>query len=358
MGASGCSGPPAADQADPVRLPLATSVTSAGGTWAVVPAGQIDDPHNTLWQLLEVPPGTDQWTDDVTATGAATNGGLVLAAAGPTVEVAVVPFGQLQYSPVVAVSSGTSGPLPVGIKAAVSALAVGPGGRTAAVTGDGRILEATGTLDTWRPVAGLAQLSGAVAVNGVTYGPHGTLMAGATAGRPGRVDLYERGPDGQWSLVGPELPASDRSDRAEVVWLGMPSAGVTALVALTGPGGDRLTVTGQSPAGTGAWAIGPTLAMPDRDSLLSVSALDGQVLVLQQRGRRLTLDGSTGPDGAWTRYPTPPAGTVDVLRTVQADAQIVALSVDGARLTSYTLDHKDWRPTQTLTVPLESGTSG
>ena len=48
--------------------PLATSLESAGATWATIPMGNLDQPLNTFWQLFELPQGATRWSNQVQST--------------------------------------------------------------------------------------------------------------------------------------------------------------------------------------------------------------------------------------------------------------------------------------------------
>jgi hypothetical protein len=58
---------------------LRSAVSTADGTWVVLPIGELGDPSNTFWQLLYAAPGSTRWSV-VTPKGTADNGGLVAGA--------------------------------------------------------------------------------------------------------------------------------------------------------------------------------------------------------------------------------------------------------------------------------------
>ena len=86
--------------------PLATSVQTSDGTWATIPMGRLDEPLNTFWQLFYRPDGSVPWSNRVEATATATNGGLVLASAGPSLLVGVRPSVDLTFTPLISTSNG------------------------------------------------------------------------------------------------------------------------------------------------------------------------------------------------------------------------------------------------------------
>ena len=112
-GLDGCSGSGTAlgetdgpTAAPETPTPLATSVQTSDGTWATIPMGRLDEPLNTFWQLFYRPNGSVRWSNRVEATATATNGGLVLASAGPSLLVGVRPSVDLTFTPLISTSDG------------------------------------------------------------------------------------------------------------------------------------------------------------------------------------------------------------------------------------------------------------
>ena len=110
--------------------PLSGGTETTGGSWAVLPMGQLSDPSNTFWQVLRADPGSSRWSV-VTPPGVADNGGLVAGASAGSALVGTLPSGLLHFSPVsVSTNGGTSWSpvfLPGSLAARPDALAVATG---------------------------------------------------------------------------------------------------------------------------------------------------------------------------------------------------------------------------------------
>ena len=219
--------------------PLATSVEAGGGTWATVPMGNLTQPLNTFWQLFYRSNGSTSWSDKVQATAVATNGGLVLAAAGKSLSVGVRPSNDLTFSPIIStVDSGRSwsnGLLTQGLAAHPEALATGPGGTALAIV-DGRrggeVLNSTQGLSSWRPLVSTNALSsgpsgrtcGLRAVTAVGYAS-GTAVLGASCDRSGATGIFVQ-EGARWQATGPNRPCSDvPRGRCRGPWLAPPAPG-------------------------------------------------------------------------------------------------------------------------------------
>ena len=149
--AAGCG-----SQAAPVALPsitvrtapLATSLVTAQGTWAVAVMGGLSRPQqNGFWQLFVRPAGASNWSL-VTPPGVADNGGLVAAGAagGTSLLVGVRPSQHLAFSPLAASSdtgkSWAPGLLDADLADVPDAMAVGASGQALALLHDGGIEQA------------------------------------------------------------------------------------------------------------------------------------------------------------------------------------------------------------------------
>lgn len=383
MGAAalaGCSNGPAptsgpgagATPAPPPDLPVptaATSVVPGRGSWATVAMGHLGDPANTFWQLLHSPDGSSQWTDRVAVTAVATNGGIVVATTGPDVAAAVVPSQALRFSPVVASTDGgrhwATGLIGAGIAPGAGSLALGPGGRAAALAGpasDPQVQVSSGPLTAWRTVATLRSLAatpagracGLVRVETVSYGASGPEV-GATCRHPGVVGLFRYSPSAGWTADGPHLPAA-RSDATEVLSDDVTGPQSSITVAVAGPRGTSLVPAWRS--APGGWATGVPLPLAAHARLDAVVAGPGSRLwVLSNHGPALDLDTTAGPGAPWTRYPAPPAGTATV--SPGPGGAVTALAVDAATLTTWTATSPPsaWRKGQVLEVPIAYGSS-
>ncbi len=99
--AAGCAAQPAKPAAPSLQVvtpPLATSLVTAQGTWAVAVMGGSAAAENNFWQLFVRPRGASRWSL-VTPQGVADNGGLVAAGAGPSLLVGFRPSQGLAFSP-------------------------------------------------------------------------------------------------------------------------------------------------------------------------------------------------------------------------------------------------------------------
>jgi hypothetical protein len=155
-------------------------MTGPGAGWAVWPSGD-------AWVLLHTPDGFGS-VDNGTPVGVPTDGGLVAAAEGDRVAVAVGPVERLLTSPVLTrAGAGTWSPaqLPGAVLGSRTAVALGSGGVTALTAGGGGAL-VTPNASGWRTVATAASLPGgrALSLGGVTWadGARGWLTGHGAAG--------------------------------------------------------------------------------------------------------------------------------------------------------------------------------
>ena len=143
-----CGTHPAASTASPqastivAGAPLATSISTAVGSWAIVPMGDLGQPLNTFWQLFFRPLGSSRWSDKAEGLAVATNGGLVMAAPdGKSAVVGVRSAANLNFSPILTtVNDGRSwspGPPVSGLASEPDALAVDSQGQGLALTSGG-----------------------------------------------------------------------------------------------------------------------------------------------------------------------------------------------------------------------------
>ncbi len=143
-GSSRASAGQAAPPGGIAPVPLATALTSSGGTsWAVLRLGRSSADFEDFWQLFVRPAGTKLWRL-ATPAGVASNGGLVAAATGPAALItAFRPTQDLTFSPLSSTADAgahwSQGSLiSPGLASAPDALAAGPGGRLLAVTDRGQ----------------------------------------------------------------------------------------------------------------------------------------------------------------------------------------------------------------------------
>jgi hypothetical protein len=365
--AAGCGSQPArvtAPAPPVVTPPLATSLVTAQGTWAVTVMGRSDPKtaaEDSFWQLFVRPAGSARWTL-ATPEGVADNGGLVAAAGGSSLVVGFRPSQNLTFSPLATTADvakhWTPGLLDAGLADSPDALAATPSGRLLALLADGTIQTAptagAAAAGQWTRLTTLSALAasapgrrcGLVAVQAVSFGPNKTPMAAGSCERPGVVGVFAE-VGGVWQAVdgsGPELPARFGRDQVQV--LGLTTSGrLSAALLLAGNSllaawsdGTRWTVSAPVAAGTVRAAGFGT---------------GGSVWVLLGGGR---LEMISGPGGSWRTLPTVPTGT-QVLAPGPGGSWD-ALAVSGSKLTVWRLSGAAWVKAQLINVPIVYGSSG
>ena len=361
---AGCgsrAAPAAAPAAAARTVPLATSLITAQGSWAIAVMGKPADPHNSFWQLFARPAGASRWSL-VTPPAVADNGGLVAAGApgGTWMLVGVRPSQGLTFSPL-AMSSDTGqnwtpGLVDAALAGVPDALAVGASGRILALLHDGTIEQAPGAaaaaagqlspLNTLGKLAASApgRSFGLVAVTAVSFAPGNVPLAAGSCQRPGVAGIFAQA-GGTWQAAGPALPAGSGGDQARVLGLAATTDGNAALLR----------------AGTGllaAWSHGTawTVSAPVQAAggiAASGFGPGGSAWVLPGGGRAQTI---AGPGASWRALPPLPAGTATLAPGPGGGYD--ALAVSGSVLTVWRLDAAAWARAQVIDVPIEYGSSG
>ena len=361
---AGCgsrAAPAAAPAAAARTVPLATSLITAQGAWAIAVMGKPADPHNSFWQLFARPAGASRWSL-VTPPAVADNGGLVAAGApgGTWMLVGVRPSQGLTFSPL-AMSSDTGqnwtpGLVDAALAGVPDALAVGASGRILALLHDGTIEQAPGAAAAaagqWSPLTTLGTLAasapgrscGLVAVTAVSFAPGNVPLAAGSCRRPGVAGIFAQA-GGTWQAAGPALPAGSGGDQAQVLGLAATTDGNAALLR----------------AGTGllaAWSHGTawTVSAPVQAAggiAASGFGPGGSAWVLPGGGRAQTI---AGPGASWRALPPLPAGTATLAPGPGGGYD--ALAVSGSVLTVWRLDAAAWVRAQVIDVPIEYGSSG
>ena len=183
----------------PPVAPLAASLVTASGAWAIVPTGHLADPVNTFWQLLFRPPGATRWAI-VTPPGVADNGGLVIAPSAGGLTAGFEPSQNLKVSPLAITANGgaswTPGLVPAGLEALPDALVTAVSSDPLALvrTAGGTVLQGDSSLTTWSPVVGRAALARSAAGRSCGIGilsalatTGGSAVIGTACARPGVV---------------------------------------------------------------------------------------------------------------------------------------------------------------------------
>jgi hypothetical protein len=341
--------------------PLATSLVTAQGAWAIAVMGRPADPKNDFWQLFARPAGGSRWSL-VTPPAVADNGGLVAAdgAGGTSMLVGFRPSQGLTFSPLAMSNdtgqSWTPGLLDAALAGVPDALAVGTSGRILALLHDGGIKQAptaaAATAGRWSQLTTLDALAasapgrrcGLAAVNAVSFGQNDTPMAAGSCQLRGVAGVFADS-SGVWQAAGPVLPARFAGDQVQVLGLAWTSGGDAALV-LAGADllaawrdGTRWTVSAPVPAAGGIAGSG--------------FGLGGSVWVLLGGGQ---AEAVAGAGGSWQALAPVPKGTATL--APEADGGYDALAVSGSVLTVWRLAAAAWTKVQAINVPIEYGSSG
>ncbi len=345
--------------------PLATSLVTSQGTWAVTVMGGSAASENNFWQLFVRPTGASRWSL-VTPEGVADNGGLVAASGtgGTSLLVGFRPSQALAFSPLA--TSGdtgknwTPGLLDADLADVPDAMAAASSGRTLALLTDGSI-EAAATAGAaaagqWSRLTTLSALAasapgrscGLVAVNAVSFGINNSPMAAGSCVRRGVAGVFAD-TGGAWQAAGPALPAGFGGDQVQVLGLGRTPGGNAALLLA---GNDLLAAWSDG----GRWTVSePVAAAAGDEQGVSASGFgaDGSVWVLLGGGRAETI-GEAG--SAWQALPPVPAGTA-TLAPGTGSGGYDALAVAGSRLTVWQLAGTAWAKSQVVNVPIQYGSS-
>jgi hypothetical protein len=366
---AGC-GSQAASVAPPSMVvqtaPLATSLVTTQGAWAIAVMGRSAASENNFWQLFVRPTGASRWSL-VTPPAVADNGGLVAAGGtgGTSLLVGFRPSQGLAFSPLATSSdtgrNWTAGLLDAALADVPDALAVGASGRVLALLRDGSVemapTAAAAAAGQWSRLTTLAALAASalgrscdlVALNAVSFGPNDIPMAAGSCVRRGVAGVFAES-GGTWQAAGPTLPAGFGGDQVQVLGLAAMSGGDAALL-LAGKDllaawrdGTGWTVSAPAPATGGIAASG--------------FESGGSLWVLLGGGRTETI---AGVGGSWRALPPAPAGTATLApaasRSAAAGGGYDALAVSGSALTVWRLASAAWAKVQVIHVPIEYGSS-
>jgi hypothetical protein len=358
--AAGCAAQPAKPAAPSLQVvtpPLATSLVTAQGTWAIAVMGGPAAADNNFWELFVRPQGASRWSL-VTPQGVADNGGLVAAGAGPGLLVGFRPSQGLAFSPL-ATSTDTGknwapGLLDADLADVPDALAEGTAGQAMALLGNGSIqtapTAAAADAGHWSPLASLRALAasapgracGLVSVSAVSFGPHNVPMAAGSCLRPGVAGVFADA-GGTWRAAGPPLPAGLGGDQVQVLGLTETADGPAALI----EAGTSLLA---------AWSDGTrwTVSAPVTAGRVSAAGFGpgGSAWVLLGGGRAQVI---AGPGGSWRALPGLPPGTATLAPGTGGGYD--ALAASGARLTVWRLAGAGWAQVQVMNVPISYGSS-
>jgi hypothetical protein len=342
---------------------MATSIATPADDWAVVPMSA--DP--AFWEVFERAANAGTWRL-VTPPGVADNGGLVASAGAATsLTIAVRPSQDLLFSPLAATADGgaswsTGGPLNAAVAASPGAFAA-DGSHLAALLSDGTVETSSDAGATWSVLAKPGAIAaspaakgcGVVAVTSLSFGiTSSQVLAGGTCGTSGTTAIFAYSPGTGWQRE--SLPVA-----GPLVRLGGGTALVEGKAGLTelaygfgwyGYAPLNGTIPQPAPSGWDASA-----ALPASGPVTASGTLPaGGSWVLLSGGRAATID-VPGAAAHWALLPPVPART-----TVLAsgpDGAVDALAVSGATLTVWRLALKAtaWSRVQTISVPIQYGSS-
>lgn len=345
-------------------MPLASSLTTADGTWAVVVMGNQSTQDDSFWQLLTLPSGGTQWSL-ATPPGVADNGGLIVtgdAAGTSALRVAFRPSQDLTFSPLASTTDGgrtwATGLLDAGIAAVPDALAE-RGGTMLALLSDGAIDTSDTSGARWNNLAGAGAIATSAAgqrcqitdVTAVSLTPAGTPLAGAACSKAGSAGIFAYN-HGSWQATGPAVGGQFAGQDARVLRLTATSEGNSALI-MTGTGHRARLFAAWTSDGS-RWTVSPPLPADAGQVPAAGTGAGGLVWVMPGAGHAAVISEAGGP---WHALPALPAGTA-TLASVPGGA-IDALTVDGESLTIFRLASPagSWARTQVIKVPLQLGSS-
>lgn len=352
----------------PVRTAfLATSLTTAAGTWAVAVMGGSAASHNNFWQLFVRPAGTSRWKL-VTPPGVADNGGLVVAdAGGRSLVTAFRPSQYLTFTPLALTRDGggawaTAGPLDAALAGSPDALAAAPRtGRLLALLATGAAKLAAPGYTRWVTAATRRTLAatpvgrrcGLDRLTAAAFTPAGVPLLAGSCSRPGTAGIFAF-QGGTWQAAGPALPAVLARQRITVLRLTRTPAGTVALLeAGTGPTASILAAWS---SGSGRqWALSSPVRLVGAE-LTSASFGPSGAAAFIMNGS--LAEAITGPAGSWRPLPDLPPGTATLTRGPTGGFS--ALAVHRTKLTVWQLadGSATWHATQVIKVPIQFGSSG
>jgi hypothetical protein len=366
--AAGCgaaAGPPAAPSAAGAPPSLATAAATSGGTWAVAVMGGAAAQHNNFWQLFVRTADSARWRL-VTPPGVASNGGLVIAAAGGrSLTAGFRPSQRLVFTPLAVTSDGgsswSSGVLDAPLASVPDALAAAPaGGRllalltggTAEISGPGTSWTALVTLRTLAASA-VGSRCGLGLLTAAAFSSTGVTLLAGTCAHPGTAGIFAEA-GGTWQAAGPVLPAALAREPVAVLRLTRTAGGLEALLQ-AGTGQAASLLAAWSPDSGRHWDLSaPLLLGGARVTAASFGPGDAAAIVLTGN-RAVTI---AGAGAQWHWLPALPPGTATL--AAGPGSAVDALAVRRTTLTVWRAGPggSAWSEVQTITVPIQYGSSG
>jgi hypothetical protein len=324
-----------------VTEPLATSLVTAQGAWAIVDMGGSAAQEENFWQVFARRGGA--WSL-VTPPGVADNGGLVAAGSPSSLLVGFRPSQGLTFSPLATSTDGgrhwAAGILGSALASVPDALATGPAGTELALLRNGDV-DVGGAGGSWSKLTSEPALAasavgrecGVTGVDALSFWPNGLkVVAGACEQR--KVAGVFTDTNGTWRLDGPSVPGGGQ---VRVLRL----SGTTVL--LSSAGAVYAAWRGES-----SWTVSAALA---GTPVASGFGTDGSAWVLRGGGRAAVI---SGPGGSWQQLPAVPGRTAAL---ALAGAETDAFAVAGNAATVWRLSTGTWVKAQVINVPIATGSS-
>jgi hypothetical protein len=344
---------------------LDTSTNTAAGTWATVVMGGSVASHNNFWQLFIRPTGSQRWTL-VTPPGVADNGGLVLAAAGPSLITGFRPSQGLTFTPLTQTSDGgqewsSTGPLDAPLADVPDALAAQPGsGNLLALQADGTASIAAPGYTRWVTLASRRSLGetpagqrcGLGSITAAAYSPAGQPLLAGTCSRPGTAGIFAD-TAGTWQSAAPAIPAALMRQPVTILRLTTTASQTVAL--LTAGTGHAASLLAAWSADNGQhWTLSPPLSLAGLALASAAFGPPGTASVITTNGSAATISTAAG---SWHPLPALPAGTATLVPG--ALGQTDALAVHRSTLTVWQLPSggSAWTQEQVINVPIQYGSS-
>ncbi len=370
---AGCGTAPHHVRADgvarPASLSLATAFTNAAGTWAVAVAGGSAAKHDNFWQLLRRPGTSRNWRL-VTPPGVASNGGIIIAAAGTQkLTAAFRPSQDLTFTPLAVTTDlglrWSAGVLDADLASTPGSLAADSAtGHMLALLASGAVEQSSNRGATWtllttyqavsRTIAGRA--CGLRNLTSVAFSSAGEPLLGGVCGRPGTVPIFAFTGRG-WQAAGSATLLAAAGRPVSVLTMTSVGGRTTALL-VTGAGpGSVLTAAWSATNGnvTSDWVLSSPQPLRGAN-LVSASSGRGGTLAVVLSGRAGLIE--PAPGAAWRPLPQLPARTQIVASG--PGATIEAIAAAGSVITIWAVGQASasWTRVQELAVPVQYGSSG
>jgi hypothetical protein len=344
---------------------LATSITTAAGTWAVMVMGGSAASHNNFWQLFARPAGNTGWKL-ATPPGTADNGGLVLAGAGQSLIIGFRPSQYLTFSPLSTTTDNgqawsSDSPLDAALAGVADALAAAPGSQNLlALLSDGTAELAAPGYTRWKTLATLRSVAATPAgrrcrlraLTAVAFTPSGVPLLAGTCSRPGTAGIFV-GTGGTWQAAGPAIPPALANQPVTVLRITQAASQVVALLA-AGSGRAASLLAAWSADNGRHWVTSPALSAGGA-AIMSASFGTAGTVAVMTGGRAEVI---TGDGSQWHPLPALPPGTATLAPGPGGQAD--ALAVHRATLSVWQLPRGGtaWTKTQMINVPIQYGSSG